>query len=334
MSKLVSIIVPVYNGESFIADCINSILNQTYLNYEIIVVNDGSIDNTRFIIESFDNDRIRLFNIENNGVSNARNYGMNRAQGEFVLFVDADDRIENNTLELLVKIQEENDADIIRFNGFIQDADGKFKVIDMPVENNTILYSNVDCEKIVELLNSPYGSIRCYSPLLFIRNSDIINFDTTLAYLEDKLFYLENMTTTSKKIMFINMPLYYYNFNERSKTKDINNFIKNVNDLILAMNKISEAVEKLNLDSKIVKDSVLSLIIYRIDYLASITSYKEFKNIINQVFDINEFVNLINLKGVKLKKLQMINYYLLKYKMLLILYFIYKVKGIVKELKK
>ncbi|HAB66354.1 MAG TPA: glycosyltransferase family 2 protein, partial [Firmicutes bacterium] len=153
MNSKISIIIPVYNGEKFIEDCINSILKQTYSNYEIVLVNDGSVDKTREIIESFDNEKIRLFNIENNGVSNARNFGIEHATGDYILFVDADDKIDNKTLEILINKQKEYDVDIIRYNGYIQDVNGKFTQLDMPVSNNTILNSKKDIDKIIELIN-------------------------------------------------------------------------------------------------------------------------------------------------------------------------------------
>lgn len=334
MNKLVSIIIPVYNGENFIADCLNSILEQTYHDYEIIVINDGSKDNTRQIVESFNNKKIKLFNIENNGVSNARNYGIKMSNGEFILFIDADDKIDVKTLEILVRKQEENNADIIRYNGYIQDSKGKYSILDMPIKNNTILNSKKDCRRIIELLNNPYNSIRCYSPLLFIKKCDIISFDTTLAYLEDKLFYVENMTNSNKNILFIDDALYYYNFNERSKTKDISNFKKNIKDILLARIKIKDAVEKKIANSDIIDFSILSLILYRIEYLASITSYTKFKIILKDIKDIQELNLITNNKAQYLNKIQNIMYYLWKEKKIIMLYISCRIKKILKELKR
>lgn len=331
MNSKVSIIIPVYNGEKFIADCINSILKQTYSNYEIVLVNDGSIDKTREIIESFDNEKIHLFNIENNGVSNARNYGMEHATGDFILFVDADDKIDNKTLEILINKQKEYNVDIIRYNGYIQDINGNFKELDIPVTNSTILNSKKDLDKIIELIN---GHLRCYSPLLFIKNSDIIRFDTTLTYLEDKLFYLENMTNGDKNILFINELLYYYNFNDRSKTKDINKFKSNIEDMITATKKIDSVVRRLSNDSNTTYNSLLNLFIYKIEYLASISKYKEFKNVMKDVYTIDEFNKLVNMNNVKLKKIQKILYVLLRKKLFFLLYLTYRIKGLVKGIKK
>ena len=96
-----SIIVPAYNVADYIGDCLDSILNQTYKNFEVLVVNDGSTDNTHNICEYYKNkdSRILVFNKTNGGLSDARNYGMKRATGEYIVFIDSDDYIHTNSLE-------------------------------------------------------------------------------------------------------------------------------------------------------------------------------------------------------------------------------------------
>lgn len=100
----VSVIVPVYNAEAYLAPCIDSILNQTYSNIELVLVNDGSIDNSLSICKSYaqKESRIRLVDKSNGGVSTARNEGLRIAQGEFVTFVDSDDTIPTTAIEVLI----------------------------------------------------------------------------------------------------------------------------------------------------------------------------------------------------------------------------------------
>ena len=89
--NLVSVIVPVYNVAQYVAECLNSLLNQTYRNLEIIVVDDGSTDNSLQICNTFLSDtRVKVFHKENGGLSDARNYGLEKATGAFVLFIDSD----------------------------------------------------------------------------------------------------------------------------------------------------------------------------------------------------------------------------------------------------
>ncbi len=110
----VSIIIPVYNAEKYITECFNSIQNQTYSNFEAIIINDGSTDRSLSLAEeyaSLDN-RFKVFSQENKGSSAARNTGLKLAEGEYLAFVDADDWLENNFLEILTGLIRENKADV------------------------------------------------------------------------------------------------------------------------------------------------------------------------------------------------------------------------------
>ena len=110
----ISVVVPVYNAEAYLEKCLNSILGQTYENLEIILVNDGSTDRSAEIIENYKNKdpRIVVINKENGGVSSARNRGIDVATGKFIIFVDADDYIENNMFETLEEDLFKNNVDI------------------------------------------------------------------------------------------------------------------------------------------------------------------------------------------------------------------------------
>ncbi|MGB3405555.1 MAG: glycosyltransferase [Microcoleaceae cyanobacterium] len=91
MSSLISVIIPVYNGETTICETIQSVLNQTYSNFELLIINDGSTDNTLEMISSFEDSRIQVFSYENAGQGASRNRGLKQAKGEYVSFIDADD---------------------------------------------------------------------------------------------------------------------------------------------------------------------------------------------------------------------------------------------------
>lgn len=101
---MISIIIPLYNKENCIKDTINSILSQNYKDFEIVVVNDGSKDNSVAVVESICDSRIRLINKENEGVSKTRNRGIKEAKGEWLLFLDADDTMENGCLQALIDL--------------------------------------------------------------------------------------------------------------------------------------------------------------------------------------------------------------------------------------
>src|SRR5690625_983787 len=116
----VSIIVPIYNTEKYLRECIESLQNQTYNNIEIILVDDGSIDNSLSISQEYANKdkRIILKSIKNSGVSTARNIGLNLVSGNYIMFVDSDDWLEKNTVDVAVQKLKETQSDIIIWSYF------------------------------------------------------------------------------------------------------------------------------------------------------------------------------------------------------------------------
>lgn len=114
---MVSVIVPAYNAENFIERCINSVVGQTYHDLELIIVDDGSTDNTLDIGRQFSikDTRIVLLHKENEGTEKAREYGLRHTRGEFIIFVDADDYLSEDALETVVNSSEKTEADIVCF---------------------------------------------------------------------------------------------------------------------------------------------------------------------------------------------------------------------------
>lgn len=112
-----SVIVPVYNVEKYLAKCLDSILQQTNQDFELLIVNDGTKDHSQDIIDEYVQkypDKIRAFIKENGGLSDARNYGVERAKGEYIVFVDSDDSIDHKLFETLSKqIDQENGPDVL-----------------------------------------------------------------------------------------------------------------------------------------------------------------------------------------------------------------------------
>ena len=112
----ISIIVPIYNIEKYISKCIDSILTQTYKDWELILVNDGSTDNSGKICDEYvlKDNRIKVIHKKNEGVTATRDRGVKEAKGEFLFFIDGDDYITENALELFINKQKENDADLVK----------------------------------------------------------------------------------------------------------------------------------------------------------------------------------------------------------------------------
>lgn len=117
---LLSIIVPVFNAEKYITRCIDSILSQTFNDYELILINDGSTDGTYDILEKYrNNSKCIVLHQKNRGVSVARNVGIEIATGRFISFVDADDYLSNNYFDVLVPLLN-NNPQLVSFNSFYE----------------------------------------------------------------------------------------------------------------------------------------------------------------------------------------------------------------------
>ncbi|AJD92699.1 hypothetical protein JMA_33820 [Jeotgalibacillus malaysiensis] len=116
--KKISVIIPIYNREKYLSECLTSVINQSYSNLEIILVDDGSTDQSLEIIQRFSkqDDRIKYYTQNNQGVASARNSGLKMVTGDFITFVDSDDWVVNNMYEKLMGIQVESDADIVVCN--------------------------------------------------------------------------------------------------------------------------------------------------------------------------------------------------------------------------
>ena len=109
--QMISVILNVFNGEKYIKKCLESIINQTYKDIEIVIVNDGSTDDTKKIIESYKDKRIKLINQENMGLSLSRNVGIDNSKGDYLYFVDVDDYLEKDALEYLYNLMIKYDAE-------------------------------------------------------------------------------------------------------------------------------------------------------------------------------------------------------------------------------
>ena len=115
---LISVVVPIYNVEDYLVECIESILNQTYTEFELILVNDGSTDNSLEICNQYSkkDDRIKIVNKKNGGLSDARNAGIDVAKGEYIIFIDSDDFINKNMFKIMFDIAKSKNADIVQCN--------------------------------------------------------------------------------------------------------------------------------------------------------------------------------------------------------------------------
>lgn len=219
MSKI-SIIIPMYNAEKYIARCLESVINQSFNDIEIIIVNDGSTDKSLEICRKYAevDERIVILNKENNGVSVARNQGMNVATGEYVMFVDSDDWIDESMCQDLYKRISECNADICFCNN-IKEYGNKSEYIDFGDSKDVINLSLIEekDKKIAhrrETFRGPCAKL--YKRSIIIDNN--ITFKRELAIGEDLVFNLEYLKYCEKMVVEKKF-LYHYRVNLYSETK-------------------------------------------------------------------------------------------------------------------
>lgn len=209
MGDLVSVVVPIYNVEKYLSKCIETIINQTYNNIEIILVNDGSTDNCLQICNDFreKDRRIKVINKKNGGLSDARNTGLKDAHGKYICFIDSDDYISNKYVEELYNLIIENNAQIALCNYEKVDEENK-SISKEDIESQTIS-GKTALEKFNETAFYPASVVawnKLYDINLFrniIYPEGKIHEDEFTTY---KLFYL------AKKVAITSKVLYYYRF--------------------------------------------------------------------------------------------------------------------------
>lgn len=176
---LVSVIIPVYNIEQYLSESINSVINQTYKNTEIICINDGSTDSSLDILNGFaeKDPRIKILNKENGGASAARNEGIREAQGKYILFLDSDDYIIQNAIELLLNQAEKEELDILFFGAesFFEsrEIEKAHEVYKKYYERKQLFDHAVSGDRMLEKMMEE-NLYRCSVPLQFIRRSFLV----------------------------------------------------------------------------------------------------------------------------------------------------------------
>lgn len=214
----VSIIVPVYNAQNYLHKCIDSLLNQSYDDFEIILVNDGSKDNSKDICDEYasKDNRIRVIHKENGGVSSARNRGLDEATGKYIMFCDSDDYVKEDFCAPMVALAE-NDTDCLVLAGITKLRDDNSTKDELCKEyqegTEATLTHQEFCNLYVKLnISSPFLLMHMPYNKLFVR--DIIEqykirFDTNIHYNEDFIFNLEYLDKVST-VKIHNKSIYNY----------------------------------------------------------------------------------------------------------------------------
>lgn len=233
----ISIIIPAYNVEKYISQCLDSLVNQTYKNIEIIVINDGSNDRTLSIIQNYakEDKRICVINQNNQGLSESRNNGFKIVSGEYVMFADSDDWVETDMCESCLSEMQKENADLVLFS-YIREYENK-SILKSQFDSKRIVFENDDVKyKLQRRIFGPYEGNELSHPEKLdslstawgkmykydcIKNHFFKSFKEIAATCEDVFFNIEIMPNINKAI-FIDKHLYHYRkFNSNSLTKSV-----------------------------------------------------------------------------------------------------------------
>lgn len=260
-----SIIIPAYNAEKYIKKCIDSAL-VSYDSYEIIVVNDGSTDNTEEIVKGFKSDKIKYFYNKNSGVSFSRNFGIEKAKGDYIMFLDSDDCLSEGWLSNIKEILCSNlKYELIIYN----------KILDTNINKNEIIKYIVGMKK--PLIAAVYSK-------LFLRNFIIdnkIRFNENVMTGEDMLFNIECLMK-SRNYLIENKSIYLYRYVLGSLTNSYNEKYLSSNETF-----ITELEKMLLNENEIEGEDIISFCksnstIELIERLIYLNNYNEFKRHLNK----------------------------------------------------
>lgn len=285
---LISVIIPIYNSEKYLKRCIDSIINQTYKNIEIICINDGSTDESYNILKQYEikDNRIIILNKLNQGVSSARNDGIRISKGQYITFVDSDDWLELDAIENMVYLAKNKESDAIRTNYYVESSDSTSKknekIINRKYEKKEI-YNNL-IEKFIA------GELNCYTVLLLIKKDTLIEnnifFKENILMLEDKEFYINLLLNINNIYLCDNMYTYHYYQNNSGTTNNVNNISKKIKSIARVVTVIKKELQDKKIYTKKIMEKLFSIhacIIINYFYMIYKKQNMKKEEIINQI---------------------------------------------------
>lgn len=245
MKWMFTFIVPVYNVELYIERCINSLINQTYFDFEIILIDDGSTDNSPQICDNYmsEDQRIKVIHKKNGGLSDARNIGIKEAKGEYLIFVDSDDYIKNDTCERICKL--------IDYNGKVDVIVGEADEIH---PNKVSYQKHTNLKENFIYTNKEYIKLSCqkkqfYMPAWiniykrsFITKNELY-FEKGLIH--EDMEWSPRVFLAAQKIIYLKNPFYFYIIRDGSITRSTN-MIKNKEHLLFILDKLYHLFSEIN----------------------------------------------------------------------------------------
>ena len=260
----VSIIVPVYNAEKYISRCVDSLLSQTEIQIEVILVNDGSTDSSLEICLEYQgrDTRVKVLDFSNRGVSSARNEGLMRASGEYILFVDSDDFIDTNTVEILLSLQEKYKECAVLYSVSFEynDVVKLGNLSNPPFKLSDMLEGKVRFENTDLILCSPCNKL--YKKNVLKENN--ILFDSSLPFGEDFNFNSKYFSLKSELVM---TDIVYYHYDCTIAGSAVKKVYKNFNTIINTLDESFRSfLHKIDCNAMSAKQFYLNFIKQRWDF--------------------------------------------------------------------
>lgn len=286
-NELISIIVPIYNTEKYLRQCLDSILNQTYTNFEVLLVNDGSTDSSGMICQEYvENDsRFRYFEKENGGASSARNLGLERSGGAYITFIDSDDWVEPNYLDVLYTALKENDTDVAisTYKRFAQD--GVFYLRSYSREDDEFLNigtrSRDSFLEILPRLGELDHSFYSISSKLIKR--EIIGnllFDEQVSYAEDLNFFFY-LYLGVESVVYVRDYTYVYRTHDASTSQNVNE-LQALQELEI-YKKMFQQIDRMGLPTFHYFKRMENVVTYRISGFPTSKAIREYESFVSEV---------------------------------------------------
>ena len=299
--SLISIVIPIYNAEKYLEECLNSIKNQTYKNIEVIMVNDGSKDNSETICKRFSEDdtRFRYFTKVNGGVSSARNLGLDNVKGEYITFIDADDWIAEKHLELLINSIKKTNSDIgVSSYKEFNNKDTYYIRVYTKQEKNLLNFEKMNRDKFLSLFPKLMSANVCFNNAVSkLFRKDLVKnlrFDTSIKYGEDLDFYFR-LYLNVDSISYVDELTYVYRIHGDSTTSNFNQ--EHAEQELTIFKQMYEKIQEIGLPTIHYFNKLKKLLGLRMDFLANkvlLNEYLEFlKNIEKTVTYPNTLISVV-----------------------------------------
>ena len=286
-NELISIIVPIYNTEKYLHECLDSIINQNYTNFEVLLINDGSTDSSGTICQEYveRDSRFRYIEKDNGGVASARNLGLERSSGAYITFIDSDDWVEFNYLEVLYTALKENDTDVAisTYKRFAQD--GVFYLRGYSKENDEFLNigkrnRNSFLEILPKLGELDHSFYSISSKLIKREIIGNLLFDEQVSYAEDLNFFF-HLYLGVESVVYVRDYTYIYRTHDASTSQNFNE-LKALHELEI-FKRMFQQIEKMGITTFQYFRRLKNLVASRIAGFPTSKAIREYESFVSEV---------------------------------------------------